>query len=88
LGLFVKAVAITGKNCQKRKTDQSGIARNSGLPSETKNHDIPMQAANAPNPPMAKTEATMMREASSILPRRLRRPFTNIRQRSAAMAVN
>jgi hypothetical protein len=53
---------------------------------ETKYHEKPAAATNPPKPPKAKNDVTSRREASSALPRRLRRPFRNIHQRSWAMA--
>ena len=43
--------------------------------------EAPVAKAKAPKPPKAKAELTIIREASSALPRRERRPLTNMRQR-------
>src|SRR5580704_13398865 len=82
------ATAFTGKTCQKKNIGQSRIASNSALPWETKYQANPLQAAKPPSPPTAKAKVTRMRENSSILPRLLRRPLTNMRQRRLAMAVS
>lgn len=44
--------------------------------------------ANAPKPKIANTDVMTVREMSSILPRRVRKPLTNMRQRRTAIAVS
>jgi hypothetical protein len=84
-GLLVNAVDITGKSCQKKKTGHSRIARYAALFCETKYQANPVARAKAPIPPTVKAIVIKIREASSILPRLLRRPLRNMRQRNSAM---
>jgi hypothetical protein len=63
-------------------------ARNSGFPWETNTYEKNDATRKPPAPPSAKTEVTTRRETNSVLPRRLRNPFTNMRQRNSAMTFS
>src|SRR6202162_4028062 len=85
---MVKAFDITEKNCKKKKIGHKRIARYSALFCETKYQANPVAAMEPPNPPRTKTRLIKMRETNSILPRLLRRPLRNMRQRRSAIAVS
>ena len=83
----MKAVAITGKTCQKKRSATTGsrvfrLALRNEIPGESGG------GGEAPESTEGECAVTMMRESSSILPRLLRSPLTNMRQRSSAMAVS
>src|ERR1700678_1284040 len=84
----VKALAITGTNCQNRNTGQSSRGSQSALPLETKYHAVKPMAMEPTKPPMPKARNVNPRATIFMRPRVVRSELPKARQRTRAMAAN